>query len=129
MGGGTETVPPNDYGTNLGRQEEKDSYRSRENASEEVHGKVCLDSADAVIDEMTVGRGRLASELKLRHPKDRGAWPAGASGRGLRGVDQRAQGRICGLFVGEISSYVRGEEDEIRSCSRRQSEICGPRVK
>jgi hypothetical protein len=23
MGGGTETVPPNDYGTNLGRAEEK----------------------------------------------------------------------------------------------------------
>jgi hypothetical protein len=23
MGGGTETVPPNDYGTNLGREEEK----------------------------------------------------------------------------------------------------------
>ena len=27
MGGGIETVPPNDYGTNLGREEEKDSYR------------------------------------------------------------------------------------------------------
>jgi hypothetical protein len=23
MGGGTKTVPPNDYGTNLGREEEK----------------------------------------------------------------------------------------------------------
>jgi len=27
MGGGTEKVPPNDYGTNLGRKEEKDSSR------------------------------------------------------------------------------------------------------
>jgi hypothetical protein len=30
MGGGTEKVPPNDYGTNLGREEEKDSYKGKE---------------------------------------------------------------------------------------------------
>jgi hypothetical protein len=53
MGGGTETVPPNDYSTNLGRAEEKDPYKERKNTSQEVNGEVCLDRTDVVIDEMT----------------------------------------------------------------------------
>ena len=62
MGGGTEKVPPNDYGTNLGREEEKDSSSRRENTSEEVRGEVCLDRADLVIDEMTGRNVALAGQ-------------------------------------------------------------------
>jgi len=57
MGGGTESVPPNDYGTNLGREEEKDSCKEKKNTSKEVRGEVCLDRADAVIDGMTIHGG------------------------------------------------------------------------
>jgi hypothetical protein len=56
MGGGTEKFCRTVTGTNLGRRsEEKDSYRERKNTSAEVHGEVCLDRADLVIDEMTGG--------------------------------------------------------------------------
>jgi hypothetical protein len=48
-----QKVPLHDYGTNLGRVEEKDPDKRRENTSEEVCGEVCLDRADGVIDGMT----------------------------------------------------------------------------
>ena len=50
MAGGTETIPSNDSGTNLGRR--KKISGERKNTSRQVRGEVCLDRADVVIDEM-----------------------------------------------------------------------------
>jgi hypothetical protein len=46
-------VPLNDYGSNLGRAEEKDSYKERKNTSRKCTVKFYLDEADFVIDGMT----------------------------------------------------------------------------
>jgi hypothetical protein len=53
MGSGTAPVPLNDYGSNLGRAEEKDSYKERKNTSRKCRVKFYLDEADFVIDGMT----------------------------------------------------------------------------
>src|SRR5260370_40622550 len=103
MGGGIETVSRNDFGTNLGRQEEKDSYRRRENASEEVHGKVCLDSADAVIDGMTVGE-----RCEVKGEKSKAAGPSDDGlkfGQFTRIVE--ARGNLLAGEIGKLSQNVR----------------------
>jgi hypothetical protein len=62
MGSGTAPVPLNDYGSNLGRAEEKDSYKERKNTSRKCTVKFYLDEADFVIDGMT-------ERAKARKPK------------------------------------------------------------
>src|SRR5690242_15081619 len=62
MGGGTDRVPPNDYGTNLGREEEKILTGKEKTLQKKVHGEVCLDGAVVVIDRMTAGRRRAARD-------------------------------------------------------------------
>jgi|SRR5690348_3804255 len=64
MGGGTDRVPPNDYGTNLGREEEKILTGKEKTLQKKVHGEVCLDGAVVVIDRMTREVGETRSALQ-----------------------------------------------------------------